>query len=111
MSIQEWDKYRLVKIEHGELVDQIKNKNQKDWIKVCEKLGVIVGVEYGDGSHAAAYKDNCPPENRECCVVTLHRNLHAGIQRDIFKKILCYGLQSKKYNENDMWEALGVKIK
>ena len=108
--MQEWDKYRLVKITRGELVDQIKNKNQSDWIKACTRLGIIISTEYGSGSHAVAYKDNCPPEDRSCCIVTLQTNLHANIQRDIFKKILAYGLESKKYTEDDIWVALGVKF-
>lgn len=108
--MQEWEKYRLVKIGRGHLVDRIKNKNQSDWIKVCERLDIIVSTEYGSGSHAVAYKDNCPPEDRTCCIVTLPTHMHADIQRDIFKKILAYGLESKKYSEDDIWDALGIKV-
>ncbi len=106
--MQPWDEYKLVKIERGELVDQIKNKKQDDWIKVCEKLGIIVRIDCGRGDHAVAYKDNCSPEKRECTVVTLVRGMHAGIQRDIFKKILCHGLKTSKFKEDDIWKALGV---
>lgn len=108
--MQPWDEYKLVKIKRGELVDQIKNKKQTDWIKVCEKLGIIVRIDYGRGDHAVAYKDDCPPEKRECCIVTLTRNMHSGIQRDIFRKILNYGLKTSKFTEDDIWEALEVKF-
>jgi hypothetical protein len=106
--MQEWDKYKLIKIDRGELVNMIKNKSQKDWMKVCEKLGILVRVDYGKGSHIAVYKDNCPPEDRKCCIVTIQKNLHSEIQRDIFKKILTYGIDTKKYTEDDIWKALGV---
>lgn len=102
------DKYKQVKIERGELIVRIKNTSQSDWIKVCDKLDIIVSTEYGRGSHAVAYKDNCPPERSECCIATIHTNLHPEIQRDMFKKFLSYGLESGKYTEDDIWKALKV---
>lgn len=102
------DRYRSTKLLRGELVDQIKNKSQKDWIKVCNKLGVTVSTEYGSGSHAAAYKDNCSPSRQECCIVTFINGTNQNIQRDLFKKLLTYGLSTGKYTEDDMWRALGV---
>src|ERR1035437_10742370 len=104
--MQEWDKYKSTKIKRGELVSRIKNKNQSDWIKACEKLNIIISTEYGKGSHAVAYKDNCPREDRRCCIATIPRDLHSEIQRDIFKKILTYGEESGKHNEDDIWVAL-----
>jgi len=109
--MQEWDKYRETKIERGGLVDRIKNTNQKKWIEVCKKLGLVVSTEYGRGSHAAVYKQNCPPEEKRCCVVTLAKDLHQEIQRDIFKKVLTYGLESNLYSEDDIWKQLGIKVK
>ena len=106
--MQPWDEYKLTKIERGELVDRIKNKNQKDWIKVCEKLGIIVRLDYGRGDHAVAYKNDCPPEDRKCVIATLTRNMHAGIQRDTFKKILNHGQKTGLFGEDDIWKALGV---
>lgn len=106
--MQEWDKYRQTKINRGELVDRIKNKTQKDWVKVCEKLNVIVRNDFGKGSHVAAFKNDCPFEDRKCCIVTIQKDLHSEIQRDIFKKILTYGLESGLYTEDDIWKALGV---
>ena len=108
--MQEWDKYRLVKITRGDLIDQIKNCSEKDWIKALNRLDVIVSTEYGRGHHAVAFKDNCPPTDNRCVIATLV-NIQPNIQRDIFKKVLTYGLESKKYNEDDIWNALGVKIK
>ena len=108
--MQEWDKYRQVKIRRGDLVSRIKNKKQADWIKVCDRLGIIVSTEYGNGSHAVAYKDNCPPEDRKCCISTLTYHMYAEMQSSIFKKFLAYGLESGKYNEDDIWRALGVKF-
>ena len=106
--MQEWDKYRETKIERGDLIDQIKNKTQKDWIKVCEKLKIKVSTNFGRGSHAAAYKDDCPPEDRKCCIVTLPKNMHSNIQRDTFKKILTHGKNTNLYNEDDIWKALEI---
>ncbi|MDO8728817.1 MAG: hypothetical protein Q7K26_02875 [bacterium] len=109
--MQEWDKYRETKIQRGELVDRIKNNNQKKWIEVCEKLGLVVSTEYGRGSHAVVYKQNCPPEEKRCCIVTLVKDMRQEIQRDIFKKILTYGLESNLYSEDDIWRELGIKVK
>ena len=101
--------YREVKLVNGEKVNQIKNKNQKDWETACERLGLYVVPSFGKGSHCAVYKDSvCPPEDSSCCVVTIPRNIYPEFQRDLVKKVLFYGLTSGKYTEQDLWEALGV---
>lgn len=101
--------YREIRLADGEKVNQIKNKNQKDWEKACEKLGLYVIPSFGKGSHCAVYKDSvCPPEDSSCCVVTIPRNIYPEFQRDLVKKVLFYGLVSGKYVENDVWEALEV---
>lgn len=109
--MQGWDRYRQVKIDRGNLIDCIKNYTQQDWIKTLNKLGVIVRTDYGRGSHAVAYKDNCPPGDIRCVVTTLVKHMHEEIQRPTFKKVLAYGLESGKYNEDDIWRALGIKIR
>ena len=99
-----------IKLTDGKLVDSIKNYNQQDWIAACRKLGLYVVPALGKGSHCAVYKDNvCPPEDSQCCVVTLPRNIYPNFQRDLVKKVLLYGIQSGKYTEKDIWKALGVK--
>lgn len=106
--MQEWDKYREVKIKRGDLIDRLKGHSQSDWVKAIEKLGVEVC--FAGGSHMAAYKENCPKEDKRCCIVTIHDHLHPQIQRDIFKKVLSYGLESGKYGEDAIWKALKIKI-
>lgn len=103
--------FSVVKIENGKLIDQIKNKKQKDWMKVCKKLGLVVETKYGKGSHVGVYRPECPIENKQCCVVPLPQEIYPNIQRDIFKKVLYYGIDSGKYTEKDIWKALGVKVK
>ncbi|MEK7587055.1 MAG: hypothetical protein AAB453_04265 [Patescibacteria group bacterium] len=44
-------------------------------------------------------------------ITTIKKDLHSEIQRDLFKKILAYGLETGRYDENDIWKALGIKIK
>lgn len=109
--MQEWDKYKQVKINRGDLIDCIKGYKQKDWIRALNQLGVIVRTDYGRGSHAVAYKDNCPPEDQRCVIATLVKDMYEEIQRPTFKKVLAYGLESGKYSEDDIWRALGIKIK
>ena len=106
--MQEWEKYKEVEIQQGQLVDRIKNKSQDDWLKVCKKLGLNINLSFGDGSHVAVYKDNCPPEKRECCVATFPKKIYRQIQRDLFKKVLKYGLESGKYTEQDIWNAFKI---
>ena len=104
--------YREVRLAHGKLVDRIKNLTQRDWVRVCEKLGLYVPVGAGKGSHCAVYKDSsCPPEDSSCLVVTIPHTLYPNIQRDMVKKIVSYGLQGDKYTEEEVWTALGVKVK
>jgi len=106
--MQPWDSYKTVTLARGELVERIHNYNQKDWIKACKKLGLPVSIRNGRGSHATVYKHDCPPGRKECCVVTLVKGMHQNIQRDFVKKVVCYGLQSGRYTEDDVWRALGV---
>jgi len=102
--------YQEVKIKNGQLIDNIKNHKQSDWKMACEKLGLNVRHDYGAGSHCAVYKPgDCPPEKRDCCILTIPSNVYRQIQRNFFKKVLLYGLQSGDYTEDDIWEALGVK--
>lgn len=104
------DSYREVKLNKGHLVNQVKNLTQEEWIKVCTKLGLYVPEGAGKGSHCAVYKDNaCSHEDISCCVVTLPRNIYPNFQRDLIKKILFYGVNSGKYDEDNLWKALKVK--
>lgn len=104
--------YREVRLANGELVDRIKNLTQKEWMRVCEKLGLYVRPTFGKGSHCVVYKDNvCPPEDSSCCVVTLPYNIYPNFQRDLVKKVLFYGQQSGKYTEADVWAALGITVR
>lgn len=99
-----------IKLEHGDLVNQIKGFNQSDWKKACERLGLYVLPSAGKGSHCAVYKNSvCPPEDSSCCVVTIPMNIYPNFQRDLVKKVVLYGMQSGKYTEDDVWRALGVK--
>ena len=83
--------YQAVKLEHGERVNQVKNLTQKDWIRICKKLGLYVSVGNGKGSHCAVYKSNtCPPEDSTCCILTIPCNIYPNFQRDMIKKII-YG--------------------
>ncbi|MBM3261227.1 hypothetical protein FJY93_02305 [Candidatus Kaiserbacteria bacterium] len=104
------DGWRGVKLEHGHLIDQIKNATAKDWENVCITLGLHVRTDYGRGSHAVAYKDTvCAPADRSCLVLTIPKNLFAQIQRDMFKKVLYFGIESGRYNEDNMWKAFNIK--
>lgn len=109
--MQERDEYRSTKITRGHLVDRIKNSTQEDWVKVLTKLGVTVSKEYGKGSHVIGLKDNCPPEDSTCTIVTLAKNQHSEIQRDLFKKVLTHGLKTGLYKEDDIWKAFGIKVR
>lgn len=102
--------YRAVKLESGELVNQIKNFTQDEWVFACRRLGLSVRTDRGKDSHIAVYRsDDCLSENSECLVVTLQGNMYPNLQRGIVKRIVFYGIQSGKYTEDAVWEALKVK--
>ena len=109
--MQESDKYRQTKITRGDLISRIKNYKQGDWIKALNRLDVVVRTDYDRGSHAVVYKHGCSPDDSRCLITTIKKDLHSEIQRDLFKKILAYGLETGRYDENDIWKALGIKIK
>lgn len=101
--------YREIRLVNGKRVDQIKNLTQKQWMVVCEKLGLYVSPSNGKGSHCAVYKSNvCPVESRDCCVVTLPSNIYPNFQRDLVKKLVFYGVISGLYSEDDVWRSLGM---
>ncbi|OGG44427.1 hypothetical protein A2841_00440 [Candidatus Kaiserbacteria bacterium RIFCSPHIGHO2_01_FULL_48_10] len=103
--------YRSIKLEQGQLVDQIKNLTQDEWAKVSAKLGLCVSESNGKGSHIAVYKSNtCSPSDSSCLVLTIPHKLYSQIQRDFIKKLVAYGKNDGKYTEADVWIALGVKI-
>lgn len=99
-----------VRLAKGKLVDRIKNYGQKEWINACERLGLHVDTASGRGSHCAVYKNaTCNPQDRSCCVVTIPKNVYPNFQRDMVKKLVLHGVQSGKYTEDDVWNALQVK--
>lgn len=103
------DHYRSVKLQHGDLVDRIKNATQHDWITVCRALGLHVSPSYGRGSHAVAYKSvSCPAHDSTCLVLTIVHKPHPQIQRDYVKKVVHHGLSSGLYGEADVWKAFGL---
>lgn len=103
------EEYRSVKLDRGDLVDQIKNLTQEQWIVACRRIGLSVRIESGRGSHAAVYQsDDCPSERSECLVTTLQHTMYPNLQRSIMKRVVFYGKQSGRYTEDDVWKALGM---
>lgn len=100
-----------VKLKYGSLVDRIKNFKQKDWVKASLELGLYIPDVRGTGSHIAVYKSSeCPVSDSRCLVVTIQGQIYPQIQRDYIKKLVFEGQRSGKYNEEDVWKALGVKL-
>lgn len=97
----------LVKLEYGELTAQIKNLNQNDWIKACEKLGIWIAQGGGKGSHVCGYKEvDCDRSDSTMLVITIQKYLTPNVQTDKLKQIIAYGKMSGKYSEKDVWVAL-----
>ena len=106
---RERDSYKTIEIKRKDLIVRLNDKTQDNWIKACERLEIDIRTDFGRGSHVVAYKDDCPPENSECCIMTMKRKPHNQIQKDSFKKLLHYGIESGKYTEEDMWKAFKIK--
>ena len=68
---------------------------QKDWIKACERLGLIVETNRGKGSHCLIKHPQTEHK------YTIQRHLHKFINIKIFKKMMEWG-----FEENDIWNAL-----
>jgi hypothetical protein len=99
----------LVKLEYGHLTQQIKNLNQRDWVKACEHLGIWIADGGGKGSHVCGYKEiNCDRSDSTMLVITIQRHLTPNIQTDKLKQLVAYGKESGKYTERDVWQALGI---
>lgn len=99
-----------VKLQHSNLLNRIKNLTQNDWIKACKRLGLDVDKTKGRGSHCCVYEPNCKTKNTsEYLIATIQRNLYPQIQTKILKRVVCYGIESAKYTEQDVWLVLKVK--
>lgn len=97
----------LVKLERGELTQQIKNLKQNDWLRASERLGLWVALSGGRGSHAAVYvEEKCDRANRDNLVLTVQRHLTPNIQTDKLKQLVAYGHHSGKFSEDEVWKAL-----
>lgn len=68
---------------------------QKDWIRACRKLGLIIDCSRGKGSHCLIIH---PHTNRQ---YTLQQSLHKFLNMKIFKKMMEWGL-----SEEEIWKAL-----
>ncbi len=101
--------YREVKIKHGKKLDQMRNFDQKKWMKICSGLGLHVVPAKGKGSHCAVYKDDkCEPKDRSCLVLTIPKNTYRQLQRDLTKKLISYGKNNEKFTEEHFWEVAGI---
>lgn len=100
-----------IQLQHGHLVERIKNCSQRDWITACERLGLFPRPDAGRGSHCAVYATpDWPPQDSAACVLTIARNLYPQIQRAMVKRLVAFGLESGAYAETDVWAALNVKM-
>lgn len=99
----------LVDIKRKELTQQIKNLNQSDWVKACERLGLWIPRGGGRGSHVAVYgTENCDRGDRRNLVATIQKHLTPNIQTSKLKDLVLYGQLSGKYTEDDVWRALKI---
>lgn len=68
---------------------------QAQWARACRKLGLIVEVGFGKGSHIRVSN---PKTARK---YTIQYGLHKFINIKIFKQMLEWG-----FDEKEIWEAL-----
>jgi len=69
--------------------------SQKQWIRACKKLGLVVDTRSGKGSHVLIKHPEAGHR------YTLQKSLHKFINMKIFKKLLEWG-----FDEEAIWEAL-----
>ena len=68
---------------------------QRDWIRACRKLGIIVETHHGKGSHILVKH----PSNGS--KYTIQHDLHKWINLKIFRKLQAWG-----FGEEQLWDAL-----
>lgn len=68
---------------------------QRDWLRACKKLGLIVDCTRGSGSHCLIKH---PKTNAK---YTIQYKLYKVINMRIFKKMMDWG-----FRETEIWEAL-----
>lgn len=68
---------------------------QKDWIRACQKLGLIVDTRHGKGSHVLI------KHPQKGIKYTLQQDLHKIVNQKILKKLLEWG-----FSEQEVFEAL-----
>ncbi|KKW37135.1 MAG: hypothetical protein UY81_C0003G0015 [Candidatus Giovannonibacteria bacterium GW2011_GWA2_53_7] len=68
---------------------------QKDWIRACHKLGLLVETQHGKGGHVLVKH---PRDGRK---YTIQYHLNRLINIKLFKVLLDWG-----FSEEGIWEAL-----
>ena len=68
--------------------------SQKDWIRICTKLGLTVETKHGKGSHILIVQ---PSGNAK---YTLQCKLHKLINQKIFNQLKSWG-----FSEEQIWDA------
>lgn len=68
---------------------------QKDWLRACRKLDLIVNTKYGKGSHCLITNSQTNQK------YTVQHKLHKFVNLKIFKKLMEWG-----FSEKDIWNAL-----
>jgi predicted RNA binding protein YcfA (HicA-like mRNA interferase family) len=69
--------------------------SQQDWIRACKKLGLVVDMKHGKGSHVLI----CQPQGGAKYTIQCH--LHKLINQKIFSKLRSWG-----FSEEQIWEVL-----
>jgi len=80
------------------------NITSSDWCHAGQRLGLMVSVSSGKGSHAVI-RDSRYPDIADIRghITTIPRHLYKEINRTIFKQLLDFGVA-----EDDIWKALRV---
>ena len=71
------------------MIDGLSDLKQKDWIRACKKLDLIVDCSKGKGSHCLIKH---PLRNKS---YTIQKNLYKIANQKIFKKLQEWGFTEK----------------
>jgi hypothetical protein len=90
------------RIQRKELWAQLGSIKENNWLKVAEKLELLVTTSKGGTSHTVIRLPSIPVEDPRGIIATIYAHMSKQVQGKVFKRFLDFG-----FSEDDIWKGLG----
>ena len=93
-------------IKRKDLLRQIDKVSLEDWLKAAQTVGLVVTQPTKGSSHYAIRRPGFEPEDFNGFITVVYEHMHKQDKPKVFRQLRQVGIE-----EDDLWLALGFKVK